>query len=207
MKEEYGYPNDEELEAMIAEVEQKAMIAPPVYLKDQIMDEIRKAAEPAAIVTYPHETGIIKKTENKKRVIISQKERERREKKARVQFMLYSAKIIAAAAAAVMCLAVVPMDAGRAMVISPDDSLETRISKDVEKYKEEQQRIEKELEEEIQNGQGSISGENKDNKNQNGGGDKGAKKRELIKDKLEIEKSGNVSQIINSISTLFGTEE
>lgn len=207
MKEEYGYPNDEELKTMIAEVEQKAMIAPPVYLKDQIMNEIRKAAEPTATVMYTHETGITKKTGNKKREISSPEEREHREKKARMQFMLYSAKIIAAAAAAVMCLAVVPMDTGRAVVISADDSLETRISKDVERYKEEQQRIEKELEEEILNGQGSMNSGNKGAENQNDGSDKGVKKSEFIRDKLGIEKSGNVSQIISNISTLFGTEE
>ncbi len=39
MKEEYSYLNDEELEALIAGVEKNGMIAPPVYLKELIMEE------------------------------------------------------------------------------------------------------------------------------------------------------------------------
>ena len=40
MKEErYKYFDDEELEALIEEVERSGMIAPPVYLKELIMEE------------------------------------------------------------------------------------------------------------------------------------------------------------------------
>lgn len=172
MNDEYRYLNDEEMEALIAEVEKEAMIAPPVYLRDQIMDGIRADAG---------------KNDN---------DMLERRKKARVQFLVYSAKIIAAAAAA-LCLTVIPMDTGRTMVFSSEKVLEERISKDVEKYKEEQQRIEEAIVKEIRDEQKRES--NKDINTSEGG--------KFIRGQRGFGHSDNVSKIMNSISNLFGTEE
>ncbi len=47
MKEErYKYFDDEELEALIEEVERSGMIAPPVYLKELIMEEAVHVGQP-----------------------------------------------------------------------------------------------------------------------------------------------------------------
>ena len=57
--------NEKELEALIAEVEENGMIAPPVYLKDRIMEEVHKS-----------ESAV------------------RRRRAAKIEFLVYSAKII-----------------------------------------------------------------------------------------------------------------
>lgn len=131
MTDKYRYLSDEELEAMIAGVEEKELIAPPVYLKDMIMTRAResvsamqdKSGEPA-VVPYKAKTLI------------------RSEKKAAVnrQLILYSIKIISAAAVAVFCLAAVPMNlSGGYTPLKDKDRIERLIDKDMERYKQEEE--------------------------------------------------------------------
>ena len=111
MKEEYSYLNDEELEALIAGVEKNGMIAPPVYLKELIME--RAAQEQDTFEEGLPKEWIPKTAENKQkaecglstessiRAIEVRKEEARRAKR---RFRIYSFKIAAAAAVAVFCL-------------------------------------------------------------------------------------------------------
>ncbi len=145
MKEEYSYLNDEELEALIAGVEKNGMIAPPVYLKELIME--RAAQQDTFEEGLPKE-WIPKTAENKQkaecglstessiRAIEVRKEEARRAKR---RFRIYSFKIAAAAAVAVFCLTVVPIDiAGeRAPEGNP---MEERIEEDIERYQREKER-------------------------------------------------------------------
>lgn len=107
-----GYPDDNELEAFIAEVENSSMIAPPVYLKERIMEEAVRSSN-----------------------------RNEAAKQARRKFLLYSIKITAAAAAAVVGLAVMPVDVSRGMAASENTALEKQIEKDVERYKKESEKM------------------------------------------------------------------
>ena len=120
MKEEYGYLNDEELEALIMEVENNGMIAPPVYLKEQILNEIAKDG--------------LKEKSGKGSAKMSME-------KARVQLWIYSAKIMAAAAAAVFGLTIIPVDTGQAMELPENNRIERKIEKDMERYKQESEEI------------------------------------------------------------------
>lgn len=106
--------NEKELEALIAEVEENGMIAPPVYLKDRIMEEVHKS-----------ESAV------------------RRRRAAKIEFLVYSAKIIGAAAAAIFCLTTVPMDINGEMVLLTNENnrLEEKIERDVEQYRLENERI------------------------------------------------------------------
>lgn len=114
MKEEYeyGYPDDRELEELIADVERSGMIVPPPYMKELILGELRKEAE------------------------VSNKER-----RAKIQFLVYSTKIVAAAAAAVFCLTIVPADMGGGMTVAANQRMEKRIEKDVERYRQEKEQL------------------------------------------------------------------
>lgn len=119
MKNEKGYMSDEELEALIAEVENGGMIAPPVYLKELIMEEVNRR---------PDETG--------QRQDLSREELIRAAKR---RFFSDSFKIVAAAAVAVFCLTEIPVDLnGGGMVES--SRMERRIEEDTERYHEEKQR-------------------------------------------------------------------
>lgn len=181
MSETYKYLNDEELETLIAEVEQNSMIAPPAYLKDEIFSKIRKeeAEKTAPRADVPNHV-------NEKTVMELQR-------KAKLQFIIYSTKIIAAAAAAVICLTVVPLDTARPMMVTAEDSIEQRISKDVEQYKEEQLRIEKEMEKQLENqAKGEANTEDA--------------KKGFLKSKLDVRRS-DIPKIINNISNIFKTEE
>lgn len=120
MREEYRYLSDEELEALIMEVENNGMIAPPVYLKEQIRDEIGKDR--------------LKEKGSKECAKMSRQ-------KAQVQLWIYSAKIMAAAAAAVFGLTIIPMDAGQTMERPENSRMERQIEKDVERYKKESEEI------------------------------------------------------------------
>lgn len=115
----YQYLTEQELEALIAEVEDYEMLAPPVYLKELIMEEAVKSAEPVNSVT---KKGIDRRTAN-------------------IQFMIYSLKIIGAAAAAIFCLTMVPMDMGGNAEKMENQRMEEAIEKDVAHYREESERI------------------------------------------------------------------
>lgn len=117
---EYRYMTDKELEALIAGVEDHGMLAPPVYLKELIMKEAKGLAA-------VRKKGIDKKT-------------------ARRVLMVYRAKVIGAAAAAIFCLVMVPMeiDGGK-----PDGSSQWRqkvIEEDMKYYQEESERLRNEME-------------------------------------------------------------
>lgn len=106
--------NEKELEALIAEVEEKGMIASPVYLKDLIMEQVHR-----------NETA------------------RHRRKAAKIEFLTYSLKIAGAAAAAIFCLTQVPMNAGEEIPvrISENSHLEKKIERAVEQYRLENQRV------------------------------------------------------------------
>ncbi len=146
MKEEYGYLNDEELEALIADVEKSGMIAPPVYLKELIMERAAQEQDtfeeglPKELIPKTAENTqkaeCVLSTESSIRAIEVRKEEARRAKR---RFRIYSFKIAAAAAVAVFCLTVVPIDiAGeRAPEGNP---MEKRIEEDIERYQREKER-------------------------------------------------------------------
>lgn len=127
----YRYLTDEELEALIAEVEDHEMLAPPVYLKELIMEEAVKsesAAEPANPVQSVSSAGPVKRTGIDR-------------KTANIQLMVYSLKIIGAAAAAIFCLTMVPMEMGGSMEDMGNRRMEEAIEEDVAHYREESRRI------------------------------------------------------------------
>ena len=121
----YRYLTDDELEALIAEVEDHGMLAPPAYLKDLIMEEAAKPVKSAA------PAGNIRKKK------IDQKA-------AKIQLAVYSLKIVGAAAAAIYCLTMVPMDVGRNTGDAGNRKMEKEIEEDVARYREESERILKE---------------------------------------------------------------
>ena len=118
----YQYLTEQELEALIAEVEDHEMLAPPVYLKELIMEEAVKSAKPVDTAKFITKNRIDRKT-------------------ADIQFMVYSLKIIGAAAAAIFCLTMVPMDMGGRPEEMGNRRMEEAIEEDVAHYREESQRI------------------------------------------------------------------
>lgn len=122
MTKEYRYLSDEELEAMIAGVEEREMIASPVYLKKLIMDEALKQVSEAPKVQ-----------------IVSYKERKAA---ANRQLIFYSAKIISAAAVAVFCLLAVPMNlSGGHIPYEAGNRIERQVEKDMEWYRQEAEQV------------------------------------------------------------------
>ncbi|NLL77644.1 MAG: hypothetical protein GX235_10435 [Clostridiales bacterium] len=132
MKEEYGYLDDKELQDLIAQVENGGMVMPPVYLKDQIMGEVLKAASESE-KTAP---GNVQSENN---TIFSNLEK--RKNAAKMQFLTYSLKILAAAAMAVFCLTAVPMDFSGTPAIWKGNNMEQRINRDMERYEEESKKL------------------------------------------------------------------
>lgn len=119
MKNENGYLDDRELEALIAEVEKGGMIAPPVYLKELIMKEACR---------QPGDTGQMRKASKEELV-----------RAAKRRFFADSFKIVAAAAAAMFCLMEMPVDfSGGGMM--EESRIEKRIEEDTERYRREKQR-------------------------------------------------------------------
>lgn len=116
MSEKYRYMTEEGLEALIGEVEEQGMLAPPVYLKEQIMEEVKKSVKP------------VKKTVMDR-------------KRAKIQLMVYSIKIVGAAAAAIFCLTMIPMDIGGGMEEMGNRRMEEAVEEDVEHYRKESERI------------------------------------------------------------------
>ena len=176
MKEErYKYFDDEELEALMEEVERSGMIAPPVYLKELIMEEAVHARDSLggnqeethgktvhvgnAMEGHREEThgktvyvgdamkGHQEETHGKMVHVGNGRERCQVEtcgkagaekyirESARRQFWIYSFKIAAAAAVAVISLTVVPMDFTEDRM-AEDNHIERQIEKDVERYQE-----------------------------------------------------------------------
>lgn len=219
MKEEYGYMDDEELEALIAEVENGGMIAPPIYLKELIMEAISREAdageegrelsaadgghgaaetesmpraEMEGIVRMPRAemegTVRIPRAETEETVQMPRAEMEetvraaKAVRKAKAQFLGYSFKIVAAAAVAVFCLTMIPVDFhGGGMMES--GRIEQRIEKDAKKYQEEK---EKALAEEE-----NIGGEHMG----------------FFDGRLGLDSSKSVDRILNGFSKWFGMEE
>lgn len=135
----YDYFDDEELEALIEEVERSGMIAPPVYLKELIMEgasHVEDSLEGSGEET--HEKGPHVGIALERRQEVSCGRTGRREsirETAKRQFLMYSFKIVAAAAVAVISLTVVPMEfAGERM--AEDNHIERQIEKDAERYQE-----------------------------------------------------------------------
>lgn len=168
MSDEYNYLTDEELEALIGNVEEKSMIAPPVYLKQQIMEEIRKEKDSPPV--------------NTEKYVSAQNVR----KKKNLQLLLYSAKIITGAAAAIICITVVPFGAGRENVLMTNKKMEISIEKDAERYREEKRRLVAELEADYDKEQQIRNSRLGDNDKPSGSG---------------------MTEIVNKILGLFGTEE
>lgn len=114
-----GYLDDKELEALIAEVENGGMIAPPVYFKELIMKEVNRRPDDADKTRKASKEELVRA--------------------AKRRFFADSFKIVAAAAAAVFCLTEMPVDfSGGGMVES--NRIEKRIEEDTERYHEEKQR-------------------------------------------------------------------
>ena len=127
----YRYLTDGELEALIAEVEDHEMLAPPVYLKELVMEEAVKsesAAEPVNPVRSVEPAGPVKRSGIDR-------------KTAKIQLMVYSLKIIGAAAAAIFCLTMVPMEMSGSMEDMGNRRMEEAIEQDVAHYREESRRI------------------------------------------------------------------
>lgn len=119
MKNGNGYMDDRELEALIAEVENSGMIAPPVYLKELIMKEASRR---------PDDAGKTRKASKEELV-----------RAAKRRFFADSFKIVAAAAAAMFCLMEMPVDfSGGGMM--EGSRIEKRIEEDTERYRKEQER-------------------------------------------------------------------
>ena len=178
MKDGYGmggdfrYMTEEELEALIAEVEDHGMLAPPVYLKELIMEEaarvtgkgeaadsgksIVKGIREGAVMDISESAAGSRKESAPKEAGISWGSRKGVDRKtAKRILMVYRAKVIGAAAAAIFCLMVVPleMDGGRAK--DSDRWREKVIEEDMERYQEESDRVRKEPEME-KGGMGSF---------------------------------------------------
>ncbi len=147
MREEYNDLDDKALEALIADVEKNGMIAPPVYLKELIMEEA--AREEKAVKEAEAWRELI--AENRGGIMQNKGYAARR---AKVQFWAYSFKIAAAAAVAMFCLTAIPVDvAGGAA--EKNNYMEEQIEKDIERY---QQKKEKALAGEDNPGLGSFPG-------------------------------------------------
>lgn len=116
---DFRYMTEDELEALIAEVEAHGMLTPPAYLKGLIMEEAGKSVKPIG------KKGISRK-------------------KAQMQFMIYSAKIIGAAAVAIFCLTMVPMDSDRGME-TENRRREKIMEEDMAYYQKESERIRNDL--------------------------------------------------------------
>lgn len=116
MKEEYGYLSEEELNDLIAEVESGGLVASPVYLKDHIMDAVRGSQ------------------------VISL-DAEKRKRAAKLQFIAYSLKICTAAAVAVFCLTVVPMDFSTGSALADRNKVERRIDENMERHEERNKKL------------------------------------------------------------------
>lgn len=197
MKEEYGYMDDEELEALIAEVENGGMIAPPIYLKELIMEAISREADAGeegrelsaadgghgAAETESMPRAKTEGTVRMPRAAMEETVRAAKAvRKAKAQFLGYSFKIVAAAAVAVFCLTMIPVDFhGGGMMES--GRIEQRIEKDAKKYQEEK---EKALAEEE-----NIGGEHMG----------------FFDGRLGLDSSKSVDRILNGFSKWFGMEE
>lgn len=183
MKEEYRYLNDEELEALIADVEKNGMIAPPAYLKELIMEG---AAQEMAVQSQ--EAELAKKHSEKRRELRigrdsrSIKAGEDAMRRARIRFWIYSFKIAAAAAVAVFCLTAIPVDvAGEGF---PEAGyMEERIEKDIQRYQQEKEK--------------ALADEERE--------DRGL--RNLLDGRLGNGSGKNTDGIWNSLTDWFGMEE
>jgi len=116
MKEEQGYLSEEELNDLIAEVEGSGGVAPPVYLKDCIMD----AARGIKVISI---------------------DAEKRKRAAKLQFITYSLKIFTAAAVAVFCLTVVPLDLTTGYAPADRSRVERRIDENMERHEERNKKL------------------------------------------------------------------
>lgn len=116
MSGEDRYFNEEELEALIAEVEGQELLKAPAYLKQEILAKAGAAGEKA------------------------QKARPARKSSARLQLLLYSAKVVAGAAAAVLLLLVMPVAFNQSAALTDYSEREQRIEEDMQKYRELQSR-------------------------------------------------------------------
>lgn len=132
MREEYMYLKDEELEALLREVENGGMISSPVYLKDEIMSAVLKAETEKTVSGSPAE-----KNKNK----ITPMDHGIRKNEARRQLVTYSLKIFAAAAMAVFCLTAVPVELSGSPALSRESRIEQRIDKDIERYEKESKKL------------------------------------------------------------------
>lgn len=133
MTDGYRYLSEEELEAMIAQVEEKELIASPVYLKDMIMARVQEPISERP--DNPEEWNAVPCKANALNY---------REKKAAAnrQLILYSVKIISAAAVAVFCLTAVPVNfSGGYMPLKERGRIERQIEKDLERYKQEEEQF------------------------------------------------------------------
>lgn len=122
MSEKMQYLSDKELDALIAEVEAGGMIAPPIYLKSQIMGNISSEVS----IEIP-ESSMKKRRINR-------------------QLTLYSLKIAAAAAVAVFSLTAMPMSFLAGAKAPEQDRLEEKIEKDMKLYEEENKKMSEEKE-------------------------------------------------------------
>lgn len=134
MKKEYDYMDDSELEAFIAEVEHGGMIAPPVYLKELIMEKAEQEKEACG-------QGMELRKTDSGRNVVAEKETA---KAAKIQFWIYSLKIAAAAAAAMFCLITMPADLSGGGMTENDrignDRIEKQIEEDTERYQQEKKK-------------------------------------------------------------------
>lgn len=158
MSGEYRYLTDEELEALIAGVEDHGMLAPPAYLKELIMEEAAG------------DVNIVRKNRIDR-------------KRARKLLMVYRAKVIGAAAAAIFCLMMVPMEMDGGRLEDGTRHREKVIEEDMVRYQEESERMQSELELR-EGGFGSF-----------------------MESMIGKEKAGMAASVWNGMTGLFGREE
>lgn len=121
MNDKEQYMSDEELNQFIQDVELTAMLSPPSYMKDQIMEKVTSEK-------------VVAKT------LLTTKDYNKRRNKQK-QLFLYSMKVAVAAIAALYFLMIMPIDMSQNMVPTYEDRMEEQIRKDMKEYEDENEKL------------------------------------------------------------------
>lgn len=116
---EYRYYDDVELEKLIAQVESKEMLSAPVYLKDEILNQISVNTELVSELVS-EQAKPVEDSPGKWKNIVAHR-----------QFIIYSLKIVAAAAAALFILVTVPVGTGYE---APNNFRQRQLEREAESY-------------------------------------------------------------------------
>ena len=102
---ELEYMSDEELTKLIMDVEENSMMSAPAYLKDEILSQVfePKNAEEKPVLKQVEDIEHQKIDQNSKVFRINSSSR-------RISLLVYGAKVMAAAAAAIVLMFAMPVD-------------------------------------------------------------------------------------------------